>query len=150
MSGKEKDWEGALGALIEKSDPEALAKEKEKVEHELANKIITPMPLGVPVLPVSTERVSALEYEVSGLRNEIQKLTSLVAAHTEDDKEEEGWRDVYRFHQPEIKGSGVKVTTAIPGSGGHVYEKGFGLQIRDIEGEAPRLRVKRILVGKKK
>ena len=157
MSEK-KDWTGALGALIEKSDnpvdvvgaePDRYAVAQDPVKgpvdaHGEPAPEVMPLPTPSPIFDAAAqERVSELEYEVSGLKNEVQKLTALLAARLEDDREEEGWKDIYRLHPPEIKGYGVKVTTSIRGDGGHVYEKGYRLQIRDVEGEEPRIRVRR-------
>jgi hypothetical protein len=88
------------------------------------------------------ERIRNLEYEVSGLTQELKRVIQLLAERIEDDKESEGWRGVYRFHQPEMKGGEVKITTAERREG-HLYERGYVIEIRDISGEEPRLRVRR-------
>ena len=98
------------------------------------------------VAPVK-KRVEELEAEVSGIRMELEKLVRLVGSRFEDDKELEGWKPVYRFHPPGFKDDSMRLTVQ-ERRDGHVYEFGYHLEVRDVPGEEPRLRIRK-MGGKK-
>ena len=118
------------------------------VDPDQLEKALTPG-LMKPVYDVAVEenelklqkRIAALEEELSGVRNEVQKLQTLTAESIGQDKD--GWREVYRIHNPEMKGHGISVTTAERREG-HLIERGYLMQIQDIDGREPVLRILRM------
>lgn len=90
----------------------------------------------------SMARIEQLEYALSGVQLQAAQLT-------QGEEEKKGnWREVYRMHNPEIKGHGIIVTTQ-ERKEGHVVEHGYFLELWDNGFDPPEVRIRRMRDAKK-
>jgi hypothetical protein len=85
------------------------------------------------------DRVEQLEYALSG----VQLQASQLVQEKGEEKKPGIWREVYRLHNPEIKGHGIIVTTQ-ERKEGHVVEHGYFLELWDNGFDPPEIRIRRM------